>query len=503
LELALKLRPHEDISYLLAVICLQQSDVASAESHFRRALEANPKHLSSMVRLAMLKIADGDYPEAYRLLTEAMSFYPRYPDLQYGLGRVCLLMGKREEAYKQMTAALELNPEYAEVRREIALACDGADLAEAADHMRRSVEADPSDEQAVVNLGYLYHRQGEPDRAIEVLERATNQFPDSWRILKTLTILNLHRRSIPQAKLCFEMASRINPELQSIERSLRVVFNDESLLDDERLQLEEKFSSPESKGELYHHLGRLHLDFQKDRLASQYFRQSMEVGFDPVRNLMMLATYLGNSSDFVSAINLLDGIKAEGFAENVRRLMLGLFHANSGDHETSTRYYQQVMTDSPLFFHALGELAVCFRERGEYDDLLDDYLDYSRYNERNAPLTRRIALALANKGLLADARRHFDHATILDEDDGEAFHALGLLSLLRLDYVEAIRHFKTAAHRAPDSPLPQLALALTQLEVGDRFNGQLSLQRYIFVETADCWREMAEKLNLKLDRQET
>jgi tetratricopeptide (TPR) repeat protein len=148
-------------------------------------------------------------------------------------------------------------------------------------------------------------------------------------------------------------------------------------------------------------------------------------------------------------------------------------------------------------------LAVCFRERGEYDDLLDDYLDYSRYNERNAPLTRRIALALANKGLLADARRHFDHATILDEDDGEAFHALGLLSLLRLDYVEAIRHFKTAAHRAPDSPLPQLALALTQLEVGDRFNGQLSLQRYIFVETADCWREMAEKLNLKLDRQET
>ena len=497
-ELACQIKSQDDLCYLLALICLKQHDTSAAETHLRQAIGINPTNLNASIRLTMLKLAEGDYPEANRVLTDAVIHHPRFPDLHYGLARISLLMGRHDEAYKLMTVALELNPDYAEVRREIGFLCSESNTHEAAHHTECSLDADPDNEQAIINLGYIYSKQGESERAIEVLENAIDRSPDSWRFLQTLGILNLQQRSFPKAKLAFDAATQINPELGTIDRSLRIVFKDESLFEEERCRLVTKYAAAVDQPLLHHHLGRLHLDFHKEKLASQYFRQSYDAGCLTDLNSLMLAILHGNRADFVVAIRWIEHLKVTGFVENIRRLLLGLFHANSGEHETSTRFYQQVMNDAPLLFHSLDGLAVCFREREELEDMLDDYLDYARYNERNAPLFRRIGLAFANKGMLIEARWHFDHATILDPTDGHAFHSLGLLATLRLDHDEAIRCFKTAAHREPDWALPQLSLALTYLELGDDFNAVLSLQRYIFLEQTVCWRQIAERINAGL-----
>lgn len=498
LEIAANLKPSDETSYLTGLVCLKQEDPDGAEQHFRAALKINPRHLHSRIRLAMLKIQQQDFTEAHVLLTEAVAHYPRYPDLQYGLARVSLMLGRREEAYRLMMAALELNPGYAEARREIAGLCEGRSD-EAADHAQRSIESDPADELAVINLGNLYGRQGEFDRGIEVLESAAERFPSSWRILQSLGILNLQRRTFPKAKLAFDAATQINPELGSIERSLRIVFKDDSLFEEERRKIDAKYSDPSEEAVRNHHLGRAHVDFHKEKLAARFLRQSLEAGYAPVENTVLLGTLAANQSDYVSAVRLLDPLRTSGFAESVRRLLLGLFHANSGDHEVSGRFYQQVMTDLPLFLHSLQGLAVSFREREEVEDMLDDYLDYARYNERSAPLFRRIGLAFAGKGMLFEARRHFEHATILDQQDAHAFHSLGSLALLRLDFDDATVWFKAAIDRDPEWALPQLSLALAHQEMGDHFSTIMALQRYIFLETTECWRELAVAWNTRLN----
>lgn len=498
LETACETRKQNDLYYLLALVCLKEQDHPAAESALQQAIDLDPSNLNASVRLTMLKLAEGNYPEAYRVLTDAIIHHPRFPDLHYGLARICLLMGRNDEAYKLMTVALELNPEYAEVRRELGFLCNGSNINEAAHHAECSVDVNPFNEQAIINLGYIYSRQGDRDRAIEVLESAIDRSPDSWRFLKTLSILNLQQRSFPKAKLAFDAATQINPELGTIDRSLRIAFKDDSLFEEERASLVARYVTPAEQPTLNHQLGRLHVDFHRENQAVQYFRQSLDDGCLPELNSIALSILYGNRTDFVMAIRWIEDLKLTGFIENIRRLLLGLFHANSGEHETSTRFYQQVMNDSPLLFHSLNGLGVCFREREELEDMLDDYLDYSRYNEQNAPLYRRIGLAYANKGMLVEARWNFDRATILDPADGHAFHSLGLLAMLSIDHEEAIRCFKIATEREPDWALPQLSLALSYLELGDQFNAVLSLQRYIFLEQTVCWREIAEKINAGL-----
>ncbi len=499
LDLAMKLRPTDEICYMNALVCLKQKDVEGAEKGLEKALASNPRHLSAMVRWAMLKIAEGDFPEAYKLLSQAVVYYPRYPDLHYGLARVCLLMGKRDDAYRLMTAAIELNPKYAEARREIVHLCDRDDLQEAADHSLQSVMADPLDEQAVINLGYVYSRQGEQARAIEVLEKAVDRFPDSWRILQTLGILQLQRRVFPKAKLAFEGATRINPDLVSVERSLRIVFQDESLLEVERERILKDQKGPADKAAVDLKLGRLYLDFHRESQSTQHFRQAFEAGYERETAAALLATVYAHRGDFVTAIRWLESGTATGLCENIRRLLLGLFHANTSDHEVSTRYYQQVMTDSPLLFHALDGLAVCFREREELEDMLDDYMSYARSHEQGGPLLRRLGWAFANKGMLVESRRHFDHATIIDPSDARAFHSLGVLTLLRVDIRGALDQFRTATSCDPEWALPYLGMALCALELGERDNAMISLQRYHFLEPLAHWRDAADSLNRKLN----
>lgn len=498
LDLAMKLRPTDEICYMNALVCLKQKDVAGAEKAFTLALESNPKHLSTMVRWSMLKIAEGDFPEAYRLLSQAVVYYPSYPDLHYGLARVCLLMGKRDDAYRLMTAAIELNPKYAEARREIVHLCDREDLDEAVDHSLQSVMANPQDEQAVINLGHVYNRKGEQARAIEVLERAVERFPDSWRILQTLGILQLQRRVFPKAQLAFEGATRINPDLVSVERSLRIVFQDESLLETERDAILKSHLGSADRSQVDLKLGRLYLDFHRELLASQHLRQAFEAGYCRETCAGLLATVHAHRSDFVTAIRWLEWGKTTGILENARRLLLGLFHANAGDHEVSTRYYQQVMTDSPLLFHALDGLAVCFREREELEDMLDDYLAYARSHEQGGPLLRRLGWAFANKGMLVESRRHFDHATIVDPTDAAAFHSLGVLALLRFDVNGALDLFRTASACDPNWPLPFLGVALCNVELGRREEAIIAIQAFIFMNPAEHWKESAAAFHAKL-----
>lgn len=490
-----KIRPHEQYCYILGLLHLRldQTDIAAA--YLEQALELKPNHLNSCVRLAILKVAQGEYEAAHRRLYQAVGFYPRYPDLQFSLAKVCLLMGRRDEAYERMRAALQINPHYAEARREMGYLYSVRNQArEAVSELRESLNINPDDEQAYINLGFVYSNQGEHDQAVDILERAVRRFPDSWRLYHSLGIVHLQQRSFPQAKVSFLEAVKINPELEAIQHSLRVVFQDESLLEEEREHLVQSYRQPHQRPELDHLLGKTHLDFHKEKAAVDYFQRSFRAGYKPFLNGVLLATVYANMQNFDEAIRILEMISSDGLSEYVRCVLLALFRANAGDHDLAARQYQRLMTEAPLFFHSLNGLPVCFREREELDDILDDYLDYSRFHERRSPLFCRIGELNANKGMLSEARQHFHHATILDPGYARAYQAMGLLALLRLDFNIALEFFLRAVDKQPDWPLPHLNLALIYLQQSRHTLASVSLRRYINLEPVEAWRSLATDL---------
>lgn len=490
-----KIRPHEQYSYILGLLHLRldQSDIAAA--YLEQALELKPNHLNSCVRLAILKVAQGEYEAAHRLLHQAVGFYPRYPDLHFSLAKVCLLMGRRDEAYERMRAALQINPYYAEARREMGyLYSVRHQNKEAVDELRQSLTINPDDEQAYINLGFVYSNQGEHDEAVDILERAIRRFPDSWRLYHSLGIVHLQQRSFPQAKVSFLEAVKINPELEAIQHSLRVVFQDESLLEEERARLMQQYRQPQQRPELDHYLGKTHLDFHKEKAAVEYFQRSFRAGYKRTLNGVLLSTVYANMQNFDEAIKVLEEVSSEGLAEYVRCTLLALFRANAGDHDLAARQYQRLMTEAPLFFHSLRGLPVCFREREELDDILDDYLDYSRFHERRSQLFCRIGELNANKGMLVEARQHFHHATILDPSDARAYHAMGILAMLRMDFNVALEFFLRAVDKQPDWALPHLNLSLIYLTQNRNTLASVSLRRYVNLEPVESWRTLATEM---------
>lgn len=494
-ESANRIRPHEDYCYFLALLHLQLGRNGRATEFLEQALKLKPNHLNSCVRLAILKLEEGNYERAYGLLRLAIQFYPRYPDLCYSLAKICLLMGRREEAYEMMRAALEINPRYAEVRREIGYLHSTRDMnREAVAEIKQSLEINPDDEQAYLSLGYLYGNQGDHTRAVDILEQALERFPDSWRLHHGMGIVQLQEKSFSKARLSFQNAIRINPELESVQRGLRIVFQDEALLEEERDRIERTFSRREDQPARDHHLGLIHLDFHKEKLALNHFQSSLESGYRPVLNSLLLATVQANRRDALSASRRVESVKGEGLVEDVRLALLALFQANAGTHEAASRHYQQLMSTSPLFFHALGGLVICFREREELDDMLDDYMDFARFRDRSARLFCRIAEINAQRGRLLEAKQHFYHATVLDPNDARPYHSMGILHLLRLDIHVAIDFFLKAVDRDATFALPHLGLALIYRSQARNSLANVSLKRYLKLEAKEEWREAARPL---------
>lgn len=487
------LRPHEDFCYVLGLLHLKAGQIGDGERCLEEALKLKPNHLNSCVRLAIIKVASGEYERAHTLLRVAIGFYPRYPDLHYSLAKVALLMGNRDEAYEMMRTALEINPRYAEVKREMGYLYSIRQMnREAVDELQQSLELNPDDEQAYINLGFILSNQGNHDRAVEVLEQAISHFPDSWRLYHSLGIVHLQEKAFPKARASFTDAIKINPELEALQRSLRITFQDESLLEDERGRLERLFAQPEQRSELEFHLGVIHLEFNKEKAAIGHFQNAIEAGLKTPSVSVLLATIYSNLQSFDQAIRTLESSSFnDRTTENVRRMLLGLFHANAGDHDVSARYYQQVMTDAPLFFHAVDGLPICFREREELDDMLDDYLDYARFHERSSQLFGRIGEIHANKGMLVEAKQHFHHASILDPNNARAYHALGILHLLRMETSVAVDFFLKAVEKAPDWAIPHLNLGLVYMAQNRSTLASVSLRRYVNLETKSTWRDHA------------
>lgn len=494
-ESANLLHPNEEHSYILGLLYLKVENEAKAETHFEQALRLKPHHLNSCVRLAVLKVAQGDYERAQQLLRTALNFYPRYPDLQYSLAKVCLLMGRRDEAYELMKSALEINPRYAEVRREMGYLYSIRHMNnEAVAELRQSLDIDPNDQQSYLNLGFVYSNQGAHERAVEVLEQAVRRFPDSWRMYHSLGIIHLQEKAFPKAKQAFALAIRINPELEAVQRGLRIAFQDESLLEEERERLMHRFPRPEDVPELDFHLGQIHLDFHKEKIAIGYLQRSLSAGYEPVINSLLLGTAYGNLQNFDLGIRTLQAIQTDGMTEILRRVLLGLFHANAGDYPQSSRFYQQVISDTPLFFRALDGIGISLREREEIDDMLDDYLDYARFHERNCDLFCRIGQLYTQKGMLVEAKQHFHHATVLDPTRGQGYFGLGILALFRCNYKMAVDLLLRAVEKEVEWALPHLQLGLIHFHLGKHRLAAVSLRRYINLEKDEQWREVATKL---------
>jgi Tfp pilus assembly protein PilF len=195
LERWLGLKPEEAQAFLLRGWVWQaRLDVSRALADYRRALELDPEYFDARLYLAQLLAASGEGPtEAADHLECLRQRQPTNLTVLLVLAHCRRRQARTDEARHILDSLLADHSDSAAVLRERgALALDEGDAAAAEVWLRRSVEADPFDNESAYQLGQCLIRLGRKDAAQEYLDRAATIEADLGRLHRLIAEVSLN-----------------------------------------------------------------------------------------------------------------------------------------------------------------------------------------------------------------------------------------------------------------------------------------------------------------------
>jgi len=188
-RLALEIRPDDYLVHFnLANALVALSDAnpdsrSAAQTHYKRALELNPRFADAYLNYASFLERNGSQAEALALLESAGSAGVRDPDLETRIGVIQLRTGDAEAAKDSFRRALELHPHAANTLEAMALITQRqGHYAESAAYFDRLLDVSPSARIArtlgSIRLEHLGDREGAREAFEEALTLTASDDPD-------------------------------------------------------------------------------------------------------------------------------------------------------------------------------------------------------------------------------------------------------------------------------------------------------------------------------------
>ena len=139
--------------------------------------------------------------------------------------KLCLQQSRLDKATTLFAQVLAVDEEHAEAREGMASACFHAkDYPAAIEHFERLAELRPLDARPLINLGAVYNRQKEYDKAVAVLRKGVGKDSRSYEAFYNLgsAYRNLEQRSMATTAYC--EALRLNPDMSAGHVNLANVY---------------------------------------------------------------------------------------------------------------------------------------------------------------------------------------------------------------------------------------------------------------------------------------
>jgi Flp pilus assembly protein TadD len=145
-----------------------------AEQHYKEALRLDPNDFSAMLNYARLKDRQGQTGAAFELYRRAVDTHPREASVYNYLGLHYDRRGMPAEAAATFAQAVQLKPTEPLYRNNLAhVLVQVGKLSEAYEHLH----AVHGEAVAYYNLGYLLHRRGQREAAVQHLTAALRRDP--------------------------------------------------------------------------------------------------------------------------------------------------------------------------------------------------------------------------------------------------------------------------------------------------------------------------------------
>jgi len=156
---------------------------------FEEIVKASPESMTPYIYLPYIYVQQNDVEYAAEVLSRAIDRFPRFTLFKNNLAVLYHALGKPEEAEKLYRQAIDADPRDEIIARNLADFYYDAEILGAAKELYEKIPEEGRDWQVFFNLGTIYLRQGNSERALELWNKAKALNPSEETITHNIEVL--------------------------------------------------------------------------------------------------------------------------------------------------------------------------------------------------------------------------------------------------------------------------------------------------------------------------
>jgi tetratricopeptide (TPR) repeat protein len=215
-------------------ILIEQEDINAARNYLTNKRRKFPAYEVELLQLEVELLIKHDHTdEAYQLVSAALVESPDDTNLLYSRGLLAEKLGNIQQLETDLRHIISLTPDNAEAINALGYTlADKTDrIDEALGLIQQALSIAPNNPAIIDSLGWVYYRQGDLPQALELLQRAFNEFPDHevaahlgevlWKLERKDDAKDVWQQGLeqhPDSSIIKDTLKRFNldPDLQSI-----------------------------------------------------------------------------------------------------------------------------------------------------------------------------------------------------------------------------------------------------------------------------------------------
>jgi tetratricopeptide (TPR) repeat protein len=224
-----------DGHYLLGYILSHEGKAKESLAEYTRAAQLRTPTANDLKVVAVDYVLLGDFVDADRWLTKALSWNPSDADGWYYLGRTKYNENRFSEAIDAFNSCLKLDTHNVKAEDNLGLSYEGLNQTQQAIQAFQTAIAwqggSKKDAQPYLNLGMLLAEQEHPEAGLVYLQEAVALAPQNAKAHEQLGRAYLKLKRLKDAQSELEKAVQLAPSSASLHYELAINYRDQGLKD--------------------------------------------------------------------------------------------------------------------------------------------------------------------------------------------------------------------------------------------------------------------------------
>lgn len=397
------------IAFLFGQIEEARDNAAGAESHYKRAIAADPAYHEAQLQLARFYLRFRRIAEARGQLEEAVAKAPQSPDVHAGLGELALAEGNREAARTELETAIQLDAGLADGHLGLSrlLLAEGRHD-EALAEVDRALELTPGLlSGGRLQRGLVLWKKGSFEEAIAELEQAKSEDPRSVAIPIALGGVRLAKGDLAGAETSIALALRSEPsnaEALSFMGRIKAARSEFTQAID---SMKNAVDRAPKRADYRLALGNIYRDAKRVSEAIEQWKIAVEMDPSAADAHEALGQAFLDRGDFESAISAFEA-SLQADARRTRVLAsIGDAYFNSARWDEAIGRYQHALKADPALTQVFYKVGRAYSEQGRHAQAIDWYKKATLQDGNNPMAFYYLGFAYKEKGQKPNAVQAF------------------------------------------------------------------------------------------------